>query len=627
MDDLAGGAKKWNPSDRDDIIEGMARSLWASAYADYVEELSKQERIDAGTPVSLQGVDWFDDSPSTPEAADKAGLELAALYEAENDVSLDELARRAAEADGVRSVDAESFGHYLAQMAMGSGLSWFDDHKRFDIKKPSIEAHYDGEFFEWSGQCKTSYKNPAAERGQRNPPFVLPVPGQQIRSWDHGFGTVEKICEEGADGSYTAYLKLAQGGKVSVPLTRTEYDLTPRKVLERRTGFSRHEQFVAPAQPERLPRGTPMEFEDTIRVSQRKNPRNPAGLTRKGERMYKHIKAGYAGDPRAKEIASRTVLARAKDVPGLKRLNPYLAPSKYSPSQFDQHALRAGTRVEMEHTTDPKVAQQIAMDHLAEDPAYYTKLATIHNPAHPYIGKKYILGTYAPGSRVQLKEWTFPPPRRSKIVAHRDDPGASRDGGTPMPGEWVTIIRNGADVGHTVTVKIERTGEIVERDALTPLFEVDPLRSSPVHLPKRNPSRSDDEARSMIDELLTKQGSKYGHIYEKEDLDNRTVARDIALEHDLKDILLKMDVQDFLVKNELDYDASVYTQKEWKQRGEKYGNDAPITIVSEGELYAILNDGGGRGAAALAKRFEKFLKSRDLYAEQSYAWAVHLYPI
>lgn len=49
--------------------------------------------------------------------------------------------------------------------------------------------------------------------------------------------------------------------------------------------------------------------------------RNPAGLTAKGERMYADIKRGYEerGEPRAAEIASRTVLARAKEIPGLKK--------------------------------------------------------------------------------------------------------------------------------------------------------------------------------------------------------------------------------------------------------------------------------------------------------------------
>lgn len=46
---------------------------------------------------------------------------------------------------------------------------------------------------------------------------------------------------------------------------------------------------------------------------------NPRGtFTAKGERMYEEIKAGYGSDPRAAEIAARTVYARAADgVPGL----------------------------------------------------------------------------------------------------------------------------------------------------------------------------------------------------------------------------------------------------------------------------------------------------------------------
>jgi hypothetical protein len=44
------------------------------------------------------------------------------------------------------------------------------------------------------------------------------------------------------------------------------------------------------------------------------------------------------------------------------------------PEDFDQQALEKGTRMEMEHTSDADVAREIAMDHLAEDPAYYDKL-------------------------------------------------------------------------------------------------------------------------------------------------------------------------------------------------------------------------------------------------------------
>lgn len=47
------------------------------------------------------------------------------------------------------------------------------------------------------------------------------------------------------------------------------------------------------------------------------------------------------------------------------------------PWNFDQRALAKGIKVEMEHTTDAKIALEIAMDHLVEDPSYYDKLEKI----------------------------------------------------------------------------------------------------------------------------------------------------------------------------------------------------------------------------------------------------------
>ena len=42
--------------------------------------------------------------------------------------------------------------------------------------------------------------------------------------------------------------------------------------------------------------------------------------------------------------------------------------------QYDPTELATGTRIEGEHTQDVKLAQKIAMDHLSEDPRYYSKL-------------------------------------------------------------------------------------------------------------------------------------------------------------------------------------------------------------------------------------------------------------
>jgi hypothetical protein len=49
------------------------------------------------------------------------------------------------------------------------------------------------------------------------------------------------------------------------------------------------------------------------------------------------------------------------------------AADKLKPEDFDQEALAIGTQRELEHTNDFNLAQEIAMDHLAENPDYYFK--------------------------------------------------------------------------------------------------------------------------------------------------------------------------------------------------------------------------------------------------------------
>lgn len=56
-------------------------------------------------------------------------------------------------------------------------------------------------------------------------------------------------------------------------------------------------------------------------------------------------------------------------------------------NQVDPNQLSIGVQVEMEHTNDHEIAQEIAMDHLTEDPQYYTKLiaaglASEFQPSH-----------------------------------------------------------------------------------------------------------------------------------------------------------------------------------------------------------------------------------------------------
>jgi len=45
-----------------------------------------------------------------------------------------------------------------------------------------------------------------------------------------------------------------------------------------------------------------------------------------------------------------------------------------APIELIQLMMQWGVEVEMEHTNDPKIAREVAMDHLMEDPIYYKKL-------------------------------------------------------------------------------------------------------------------------------------------------------------------------------------------------------------------------------------------------------------
>ena len=57
-------------------------------------------------------------------------------------------------------------------------------------------------------------------------------------------------------------------------------------------------------------------------------------------------------------------------------LNEYVKPAKES--EVNPSELKKGISVEMEHTKDTKEAKIIALQHLAEDPKYYTKLETLN---------------------------------------------------------------------------------------------------------------------------------------------------------------------------------------------------------------------------------------------------------
>lgn len=140
-----------------DILEGMTRSIWVVSYADWVRSLPIKERkkLSPGP-----GGDWDDVTPDSPPSALMAAESLYTLIEKANHKTPGELLLVAVRADGRDQPGsarfAESFGHHLAMQALGTGVSWFDDHGKFPLKVPHFEANYDGEELSWSPMSRSN---------------------------------------------------------------------------------------------------------------------------------------------------------------------------------------------------------------------------------------------------------------------------------------------------------------------------------------------------------------------------------------------------------------------------------------------------------------------------------------
>ncbi|MBD3262496.1 MAG: hypothetical protein GF334_12660, partial [Candidatus Altiarchaeales archaeon] len=61
------------------------------------------------------------------------------------------------------------------------------------------------------------------------------------------------------------------------------------------------------------------------------------------------------------------------------------------PSDFDARQMAMGIKVEMEHTDNREIAKEIAMDHLMEDPKYYTHLLRMEKKYEKKASAKRVL--------------------------------------------------------------------------------------------------------------------------------------------------------------------------------------------------------------------------------------------
>jgi hypothetical protein len=87
----------------------------------------------------------MDAAPATPRDYENEAWRLCGQVESANRLSLICIFAAACRADGVAfetvgDAYARDFGHCVAMQCLGHGVSWFDDHERFDLKTPGFET-------------------------------------------------------------------------------------------------------------------------------------------------------------------------------------------------------------------------------------------------------------------------------------------------------------------------------------------------------------------------------------------------------------------------------------------------------------------------------------------------------
>ncbi len=219
------------------VLDGMARTLWVTSYADWVE--GNEDGDADGSDHPGLGGDWDDVAPATPDAANRAAVQLGELYASANGVPLAALFVMAVRADAameLHEVDPDEkfklvgfdgvplddeFGGGLAMMALGHGVSWFDDHNEFPIEMVRhFDCNFHGGFLSWSGMAESSLGRVEEFEIPRESPririsYVTYTPGAQEGDdfeEEHGFEDEEGVemhddHEDGYVGAAVAFLR------------------------------------------------------------------------------------------------------------------------------------------------------------------------------------------------------------------------------------------------------------------------------------------------------------------------------------------------------------------------------------------------------------------------------------
>lgn len=128
--------ESYHADDASTIRQYMAKTFFASAWADYEEQVAQNPH---------GGVDIMDVMPDNiPESAFIAADKVINFVQKETGKPISELYNIAANTEGkhYREPTEEDFAYSLAMQSMGHGVGWSDNHPDLTFKLPHLEYSY-----------------------------------------------------------------------------------------------------------------------------------------------------------------------------------------------------------------------------------------------------------------------------------------------------------------------------------------------------------------------------------------------------------------------------------------------------------------------------------------------------
>ena len=178
-------------------------------------------------------------------------------------------------------------------------------------------------------------------------------------------------------------------------------------------------------------------------------------------------------------------------------------------SDFPIDQMKKGVKIEMEHTTNPKVAAEIARDHLAENPKYYDHLIAMEKK-HGYAYNKY----YKMQWETMIKN-EFDPDSKSLKKLMDDDNFAVSNAAKKRQAELRSEGFSLSEKAEYADDDVDRISKTIAHEELHKVLDKDVSKEASIGLDYIDTTPSGEEASLIAEKQADKKERASGFVDER----------------------------------------------------------------------------------------------------------------